>query len=102
MFDIYWGDIELTTLVLIVSVVLILPAQTLLCFRAKSLSLRLLPVLTLSALAVVFLVLNFASSGWDGLGYVFLSLFCAMMVLACAAGWGVWALVPKTAKRRRS
>ena len=46
MFDIYWGDIELTTLVLIVSVVLILPAQTLLCFRAKSLSLRLLPVLT--------------------------------------------------------
>ena len=102
MFDIYWGDIELTTLVLILSVVLVLPAQTLLCFRAKSLPLRLLPILTLSALAVVFLVLNVASAGWAGLGYVFLSLFCAMMVLACAAGWGVWAVVSGAAKKRRS
>ena len=45
MFDIWIGDIELTTLVLIVSVIVILPLQVLLCFKARSLFVRLVPVI---------------------------------------------------------
>lgn len=49
MFDVWMGDIELTTAVLIFSVVVLLPIQLLLCFRVKSKAIRLLPVVLLSS-----------------------------------------------------
>lgn len=69
MFDIWLGDVELTTLTMILSVGILLPVQLLLCFRAGRLPVRLLPVCLLSALTAGFLLLRLSATGWDGLFY---------------------------------
>ena len=97
MFDIYLGDIELTALTCIFSGAVLLPLQLLLCFRVRSLALRLLPAAVLAGAEAVCLLLLLASAGLDGLGYLILAIFGGILLSACGAGWGIWAL----ARRRR-
>ena len=94
MFDIWNGNIELTSLVLVFSIVVLLPTQILLCFKVKS-SVRLLPVIVLSILTICFAIMSIVISGWDGLGYIFLAIFSGFMLLMCGIGWGVWAIIKR-------
>ena len=92
MFDVWMGDIELTTAVLIFSVVVLFPIQLLLCFKVKSKAFRLLPVILLSIPTIIFTVMSVVITGWDGLGYIFLAIFTGFMLLMCGVGWGIWAI----------
>ncbi len=99
MFDIWIGDIELTTFVLIFSIVELLPIQLLLCFKIKSKVIRLLPVAVISIPAICFLAMAIAIPGWDSLGYLFLAIFAGIMLLTCGIGWGIWGIA-NFAKRK--
>lgn len=92
MFDMWIGDIELTTAVLIFSVVVLLPLQLLLCFKAKSKAIRLLPVILLPIPTIFFVIMSVVSTGWDSLGYIFLAIFTGFMLFMCGVGWGIWAI----------
>ena len=92
MFDIWIGDLELTTVVLIFFVVILLPVQVKLCFKIKSLFLRLMPVIILSILLVYFIVMRIFSAGWDGVGYAIFAIFVGFMMLICGIVWVVWAI----------
>ncbi len=100
MFDIWFRGIELTTLTIIVSLVILLPVQLLLCFKVKSLAIRLTPVITLSVLTVLFIVLWLSTPGWDGLHYAFLAIFAGLMIFMCGIGWAVWAVADSLKKKR--
>ncbi len=100
MFDVWLGDIELTTFTLIFSIVVILPVQLLLCFKVKNKVIRLLPALLLAIPAVCFLGMSFAATGWDGLGYLFLSIFVGFLLAMCGVGWGIWGIVKLREKTR--
>ncbi|MBQ2911725.1 MAG: hypothetical protein IJE55_05525 [Clostridia bacterium] len=95
------GDIELTTAVLIFSIVVLLPIQLLLCFKVKSRAIRLLPVILLSIPTIIFTVMSVAITGWDGLGYIFLAIFTGFMLLMCGVGWGIWA-ISKLIKKKKA
>lgn len=99
MFDVWMGEIELTTLTLAVSIGILLPVQLLLCFKVKSCFLRLLPVLLLSVLVGILMVLWLSSTGWDGLGYGLLAVFAGFMLFLCAVGWSIWAIVRSFQKK---
>ena len=101
MFDVWMGDIELTTAVLIFSIVVLLPIQLLLCFKVKSRAIRLLPVILLSIPTIIFTVMSVAITGWDGLGYIFLAIFTGFMLLLCGVGWGIWA-ISKLIKKKKA
>lgn len=90
MFDIWWGDIELTTLTVIVSVLLLLPMQLLLSFKAKRSFVRLLPVILLSALTVLLLILSLTAPGLEKIVWLCLAIFAAFMTFVCGIGWGIW------------
>lgn len=92
MFDVWMGDIELTTAVLIFSLVVLLPIQLLLCFKVKSKAIRLLPIILLSIPTLILIVMSTTTQGWDGLGYIFLAVFTGFMMLICCVGWGIWAI----------
>ncbi len=92
MFDIWLGDTELTTFTLLFSCAVLLPVQLLLCFKIKSLVVRLLPVMLLSIPMLCFFVLSAAAAGWDSLGYLFLAIFAAFMLFICGVGWAIWAI----------
>lgn len=100
MFDIWMGDIELTTAVLIFSIIVLLPIQLLLCFRVKSTVIRLLPIILLSIPTLIFIVMSTTTHGWDGLGYIFLAIFAGFMMLICGVAWGVWAIIKHKQKKK--
>lgn len=96
------GDIELTRLTIIVSVVILLPVQLLLCFKVKSLAIRLTPIIILSVLVALFIVLWLSTSGWDGLFYAFFAIVVGFMIFMCGIGWAIWAVAYGLKKRRNS
>ena len=100
MFDVWMGDIELTTAVLIFSLIVLLPIQLLLCFKVKSKAIRLLPIILLSIPTLIFIVMSTTTQGWDGLGYIFLAFFTGFMMLICGVGWGIWA-ISKLIKKKK-
>ena len=87
MFDIWYGDVEVTTCIMILCAVLLFPVQLLLCFKVKSLFLRLVPVGLLGSVFVWFLLLSLCVPGWDGLGYTVLAIYAGFMLAACGLGW---------------
>lgn len=92
MFDIWVGDVELTSLVVQLSVVAVLPIQLLLCFRARSRWLRLFPVLLSTVLTALLLLLAYRAQDWDALGYIFFALLTGCMLILSGIGWGIWGL----------
>ena len=93
MFDVWIGDIEFTTAVLVFSVVVFLLIQLLLCFKVKNKVIRLLPVILLSIFTIFFVVMTSTATGWDNLGYVFLAIFTGFMWLMCGIAWGIWTII---------
>ena len=101
MFDIWIGDMNLTVLILIISVVVVLPVQLLLCFKVKSLTLRFLPIFIFTALAVLSFVMYTMSNGWDGLIYTFFAIYVVFLIFMCGIGWGIWAIARLLKKKKQ-
>lgn len=100
MFDVWMGDVELTTFVLIFSIVVLLPVQLLLCFKVKSKAIRLLPVILLSIPTLFFIVMAIIATAWDNLVYIFLAIFAGFMLLMCGIGWSIWAITKLIRKKK--
>lgn len=84
-----------TELFLLIVAVLLFLLQLFLCFKVKSLKLRLLPILILGAMIAVFVVLIFLTDGWDSLGFLVLAIWTAILLIPCGIGWGVWTIAKK-------
>lgn len=93
MFDIYFGEIELTEVIIYISILIMIPLQLLLCFKAKNLILKLLPIFILLFLIVTFICMSQFAEGWDGLGYTILAMFAAILLFACIVAWVIWFIV---------
>ena len=105
MFDFWIGDVELTTLVIIIAVMAILPIQLLLCFKVKKLSLRLLPSMLFALVTIFFFTMIFSSQDWDAIGYAILAMLAGILLFMSGVAWGIWGIVVcvrKIKKRRES
>lgn len=100
MFDIWNRNINFTTLILIICVVIILPVQLLLCFKVKNCAIRLLPVIILSVFIGIFAVMALYVHDLRTVGYVLLAVYAGMMLFSCVTGWGIWVITKKIKKWR--
>lgn len=100
MFDVWNGDINFTTLILIVSVMIVLPVQLLLCFTVRNRAIRLLPVIILSVFIGIVVIMAIAVDDLRVVGYVLLAVYAGFMLFSCVIGWGIWAITKKIKKRR--
>ncbi len=101
MFDIWFGDVNLTLVLIALSAFILLPVQLLLCFKVKSLLVRLLPVILFAMLSVVFFILTQTITGWDVLFWLICLIYSIFITAVCALGWGIYALVRLLAGKRR-
>ena len=89
-----FGIFEIKTEVfLLILAVLTLALQLFLCFKVRSLALRLLPAILFAVATVVFFTLVFLTDGWDSLGFLLLALCSAMLLAMCGIGWGIWGIL---------
>lgn len=103
MFDVWFGRINLAQIALIVSTVIILPLQLLLCFRVKSRILRLMPAILLTAISIVWLILLAQNApGIAGVVYLIFAAYTGFMLSCCGIGWSIWAIVTVVKKKMAS
>ena len=100
MFDIWWGDIELTRLALILSVVIFLPVQLLLCFKVKSRTIRLLPIIAFSLLILVNVLMAIVTEFANRIAFALFALLSGIVLITCGIGWGIWAIVNLKQKKK--
>ena len=91
----WYLEIDYPTIVVFVSVIATLILQLLLCFKAKKIFIKLLPITLLIVSTIVFSICSASINGWDGLGYLFFALLSFGLILVCSIGWGVWAIIRK-------
>lgn len=100
MFDVCLNDTNLTVLVIMISAVLFLSIQLLLCFRIKCLIIRLLPLIILFVTAAVFILITLPATGWTGLYYILFAIYAAIALFMCGLGWAVWFIVSRLHKMK--
>ena len=100
MFDVWLGEIELTEVIVYLSVLAMIPLQLFLCFKVKNKVLRLLPAGILTLLILIFICMIQVADGWDGIGFAILAMFSGILLLACVFAWGIW-FISKIIKRIR-
>lgn len=93
MFDVWFGGIDPITLVLAFSVFALLAIQLLLCFKVRSIVVRLLPVIALSILSIYFIIMTAVTGEWSSLGFALLAIFSTFLLLVCGVGWALWAII---------
>ena len=91
----WYLEIDYPTTVVFVSVIASLILQLLLCFKAKKIFIKLLPIALLIVSTIVFYVCSASINGWDGLGYLFFALLSFGLLFVCGIGWGIWATIRK-------
>lgn len=88
-------EIDFPTIVVFISAIATLILQLLLCFKAKKIFIKLLPIALLIVLSIVFCICSASINGWDGLGYLFFALLSFGLILVCGIGWAIWAIIKK-------
>lgn len=100
---IHFGSFEIDTGIFVFAVsIFAMLIQLLLCFKAKKLSIRLIPTVLFLIPTIVFAILMIPpfSSGWDSLAFLFLALYTGCVTLFCGIGWGIWAIINKIKEKR--
>lgn len=98
--DAYIGEVNVTSVILVLSVVLVLPMQYCLCRAERTLFVRLLPTLIFALGMAVCVTLAYSVTDWDAVFYALFAAYCGILLAADAIGWLLWAIV-RTVKRRR-
>ena len=82
-------DAFVANIVVVITIIL----QLFLCFKAKKILLKLLPIILLMLVAIVYFSLSFLSNGWDSLGYLIIAIFAGLLLLACGSAWIIYLLI---------
>ena len=93
-------DIDITTVIIVASVLNVFPIQLLLCFKVKTLFLRLTPSLVLVTAFASFFILMKVATDWSAIGYAILFVFAGVMLALDGFAWGLWALITLIKKKR--
>ena len=86
MFDIWLDDINLTHLIVAVSVFVVIPVQLLICRKAESVKVKLIPSAIFAVLGIICVIMTQVAKGWDGIGYLILAIYCALLFAASISG----------------
>ena len=92
MFDLWVRDTGITVLIAASAILIVLPLQLVLCFRAKKLFFKLLPAVLLAVAAVTFWVLMRTAKDWSALVYLIFAVFSGVLLIFSGIGWGIWGI----------
>ncbi len=101
MIDLYFFKIDVSTFIVIVSTIVFLTAQLLLCFKVRCVWIRLIPVYLSVLATILFFILTLTADGWEVLGYLLLALLSAYLLAVCTLCWGIWVIVLLIRRRKR-
>ncbi len=94
----YSFELDYTTVLVFISVIVTLLLQILLCFKSKRIWVKGLPAMLLVVSTIVFSVCSARIGGWDTFGYLFFAFLSIGLIFVCGIGWVIWSIVRKRNK----
>ena len=94
------GDVDMTTLIAVGSVLIVFASQLLLCFKVKALYFKLLPPLILTVLTALFFIMTKNTTSFDALGYALLAIFSGLLLASSLLAFLIFGFV-KLIKRKK-
>ena len=98
MFDLLARDTWIVLLIAAAAVLIVLPLQLALCFKARRRLFRLLPTVLLALLSLVFYSMKYVVKDWSALVYAILAVFSGVMFVFSGLAWGIWAISKRIRK----
>ena len=83
-------EFDYTTVVFIAAVIFAYCLQLFMCFKAKKLFVKLIPVILFALAMIVMAILSAVASGWDALGYLFFALLFFATLCVCGFAWATF------------
>lgn len=102
MFDLFARDTEIVILIAAAAVLIILPIQLLLCFRAKRFFIKLIPTVLIAVAAIAFYVMAITAKDWGGFVYIILAVSAGVLLIFSGIAWGIWAIAKLVNKRKHN
>lgn len=82
-----------TTLILVLIIVVFFTIQLLFCLKWKRALIKIIPIVFALLATTFFFIRTKSTEGFEALGPALLFIYCAILTLACAVSWVVYAIV---------
>lgn len=99
--DLWLRDTAIMAAMTAAALLVVLPLQLVLCFKAKKRLFRRLPTILLAAATLILYVMAITARDWSGLAYIICAVFAGVLLFFSAIAWGIWALI-KYAKQKKA
>ena len=94
-------EFDYTAVVVLISAIVTLLLQILLCFKSKRIWVKGLPAILLVLSTIVFSLCSARIGGWDAFGYLFFAFLSIGLIFVCGIGWAISVIVKKKNKSER-
>ena len=85
-------DLEIYAVMFLPAILVSLPIQLWLCFKAKRIIVKFIPTVLFAAAFAVFICLKSNSTDWDALAYGIMAVFIGVQLVFDLLAWVIWAL----------
>ena len=99
MVDLWARDTVIMLLITLPAVLIVLPVQLLLCFKAKRRWGKLLPTILFAVLTPVFYAVALMVHDWSAFVYLILAVLSGVLLLFSGLAWGIWGIVKLVRKK---
>lgn len=99
MVDLWARDTVIMLLITLPAVLIVLPVQLLLCFKAKRRWVKLLPTILFAVLTPALYAVALMVHDWSAFVYLILAVFSGVLLLFSGLAWGIWGIVKLVRKK---
>ena len=93
MVDLWARDTGIMLIITLPAVLVVLPMQLLLCFKARRRWVKRLPAILFAALTPALYAVALMVHDWSAFVYLILAVFSGVVLLFCGLAWGIYAIV---------
>ena len=90
MADLLRGDFWLVICAVACGILIVLPVQLALCFRANKVFLKCLPAVLIGIATITFYSLAITARTWIAFIYLIVAFYSAVFLISCGIAWGIW------------
>lgn len=100
MADLFAQDTGIVLLIAAFAILIALPIQLVVCFRAKKLLIKCLPATAFAVLVITFYILAITAKTWVAFAYLIIAAFSGVSFIFSGIALGIWAIIKLIKKRK--
>ena len=100
MADLFARDTGIVLLIAAFAILIALPIQLVVCFKAKKIFVRYLPTTALAVLVITFYIMAITAKTWVAFVYLIIAVFSGVSLVFSGIAVGIWAIIKLVEKQK--